>query len=242
MFSKNKIPLSLLILMPLLLNACGILTLHGSGNVLTESRKVHGFDRVIVTGINELALAQGEAESLLVTADDNLMCYIYSEIRDGILYIRIKEGLSPSQPIQLKLSVKEIVALDISGIVNAETGDLVSEHLDIVISGLSTLKMGSLETQKLTVHLNGSTKFELTGSGETVEQTILLNGANTYLAPGLLSRNVDINASGPNDVTVWATDSLKIETYGTGKVDYYGNPRVTQNGSGSVSIKGLGNP
>jgi len=243
MKTKNLI-LSILML-PILLNACGILTVRGSGNVLTESRDVHDFDRVVISGIDQVLLVQGGDESLAVTADDNLMRYIESEVRDGTLYIgplQNREELSPSQPILLELSVKEIVALELSGIVTAKTGDLVTGRLDLDVSGMSTLQMGSLETQKLTVHLSGSTKVEMTGPGEAVEQKIVMNGSNTYYAPRLLSQSVGINASGPNDVTVWAADFLNIDTSGIGNVDYYGSPQVTQSGSGNININGLGNP
>jgi len=239
---KTKNLVFLILFLPLLLNACGILTVRGSGNLLTESRDVHDFDRVVISGTSKLLLTQGEQEALAITADDNLMRYIESEVRDGTLYLRNKEGISPSQPIQLELSVKKFVALDISGIVSAETGDIVTEKLDIDLNGLSTLQMGSLETQQLSVHLNGSTKVELSGPGEVVEQKILLNGSNTYYAPELRSQSVDISASGPNDATVWATDFLNIETSGIGNVDYYGSPQVTQSGSGNISINSLGNP
>jgi len=242
---KTKNLIFLILLLPLLLNACGILTVRGSGNVLTESRDVHDFDRVVISLTSELLLTQGEQESLAITADDNLLRYIESEVRDRTLYIsplRNNEEISPSQPIQLKLSVKEIVALDLSGIVSAKAGNIVTAGLDIDVSGLSTLQMGSLETQKLTVYLNGSTKVELTGPGEVVEQKVVLSGSNIYFAPELRSQLVNINASGPNDATVWATDFLNIETSGIGNVDYYGSPQVTQSGSGNIRIKSLGNP
>ena len=239
---KTKNLIHLILLLPFFLNACGILSTRGSGNVQTESREIHDFDRVIVSGTSELSITQGETESLTVTADNNLMRYIETDVRDGTLYIRNKEGISPSQPIQFKLTVKEVVVLDISGIVNAETGDIATKQLDIFVSGTSTLQMGSLDTQKLTVHLNGSTKVELTGPGETVEQRILMNGSNTYYAPELRIQSVDINTSGSNSATVWATEFLNIDTSGMGNVDYYGNPQVTQSGSGNTNINGLGNP
>ena len=204
-------------MLPLLLNACGILTAHGSGNIATETRDVHDFDRAVISGTSKLLLTQGEGESLTITADDNLMSYIESEVRDGTLFLGNKEGILPSQPIRFKLNVKEIVMLDISGIVNVETGDIATQQLDIHVSGTSTLHMSKLETQELVINLNGSTKVELMES-------------------------VDVTISGSNDAIVWATDFLNIEASGIGNVGYYGNPQVTQTGSGNTHINGLGNP
>jgi len=239
---KTKNLIHLILLLPFFLNACGILSPLGSGNIQTESREIHDFDRVIISGTSELSITQGETESLAVTADDNLMRYIESEVRDGTLYLRNQEGISPSQPIQFKLTVKEVVVLDISGIVSAEAGDIVTKQLDIFVSGTSTLHMGSLDTQKLTVHLNGSTKVELASPGKASEQMILLSGSNNYFAPELRSQSVDISANGSNKATVRATGFLNIETSGIGNVDYYGSPQVTQSGSGNMTINGLDNP
>ena len=238
----TKFHIYLSILLPLLLNACGILTVHGSGNIATETRDVHDFDRAVISGTSKLLLTQGEGESLTITADDNLMSYIESEVRDGTLFLGNKEGILPSQPIRFKLNVKEIVMLDISGIVNVETGDIATQQLDIHVSGTSTLHMSKLETQELVINLNGSTKVELMDSGEAIDQKIVLSGSNTYSAPKLRSQSVDVTISGSNDAIVWATDFLNIEASGIGNVGYYGNPQVTQTGSGNTHINGLGNP
>ncbi|HAV76937.1 MAG TPA: hypothetical protein DCX53_06235, partial [Anaerolineae bacterium] len=221
---STKFHISLFIVLPLLLNSCGIMKIRGSGNVLTETRDVKDFDRVVITGTNELILTQGLDESLTVTADDNLMDHIESEVKNGTLYIGNMEEISPSQPIQFKLTVKEITGLHIGGIVNVEAGDIVTERLDIDVSGISTLSMGKLETETLAANLSGSTKIELTGQGKAVTQAIVLSGSNTYSAPGLRSQKVDISASGSNDVTVWSTDFMNIEMSGNGKIYYYGSP------------------
>src|SRR5690242_12646963 len=55
-------------------------TVHGSGNVVTEARPVSGFDRVSVSGAGQLKVTQGDAESLTIETDDNLLPYIRSEV------------------------------------------------------------------------------------------------------------------------------------------------------------------
>jgi len=240
MNTKLHICLSIFLLRSL--SACGILTVHGSGNIVTETRDVHDFDRVVFSGTGELWLTQGDGESLAVQADDNLMGYLESEVRHGILYIGDKGTISPSQPIRFELGVKEIVGLNIAGIASAETGELSTGRLEINVSGTSTLSIEALEAQELTITLNGPAEVELTEAGDVAEQEIVISGPGNYHAPGLRSQRVNLTINGPGSATVWATDFLSVSVSGIGNVDYYGNPQVTQTGSGNMSLKSLGNP
>ena len=80
--------LGLLIIGILLITACSLSTIQdsrdvitGSGNVITESRDVSGFDGVSHTGIGRVIITQSDTESLTIEADDNLMEYITSEVQ-----------------------------------------------------------------------------------------------------------------------------------------------------------------
>ena len=70
---RSKHLLLLILLLPFLLSACGLDILDGSGDVISESREVSDFNRVVFGGVGELQLTQGDQESLTVTADDNLL-------------------------------------------------------------------------------------------------------------------------------------------------------------------------
>jgi hypothetical protein len=238
----TKIRILLPIMLVLVLNACAALPVYGSGDIITKSVEVYGFDRVDFNGTGKLLLTQGQEEALTITADDNLMKHINVEVRNGKLLIEHRESISPSQPIQIRLSVKDIVSLGIAGIVNAESEAILAERLEIHVSGLSTLKMSSLEARTLDVFLSGSTKFELTDAGQVTELEITSSGSNLFNAPKLQSHRADVSISGSGDAILWATDILNINIVGNGSVKYYGSPQVSQSGSGNVNISSLGNP
>ena len=48
----------------------------GSGKLITESREVREFDRIVLNGSGEVVITQGDEESLSVETDDNIMPYI----------------------------------------------------------------------------------------------------------------------------------------------------------------------
>ena len=73
--------IGLLIIGLLFISACGLGTIQGSGDVITESREVSGFDSVSHTGIGQVIIVQGDEESLNIKADDKLMEYKTTEVR-----------------------------------------------------------------------------------------------------------------------------------------------------------------
>lgn len=232
----------IVILLASLTSSCDLMTIYGSGDIVTKTVDVHDFNRVVFSGSGELMLSQGDEEKVAVAADDNLIEHIKVEVREGTLYISHRETISPSQPILIWVSVRQITGLELAGIIEAEAKSISVKSLKVDLSGVTTLKMKELEAGNLVVKLSGSTEFELTGTGEVTDQDVTMSGTNTYNAPRLQSQIANISLSGSNDVTVWAVDTLNLTIAGDGRVQYHGSPQVFQTGSGKVSIEGLGNP
>ena len=86
----NKKMLLPLVLIMFLLSACN--AVRGSGDVVTETRAVSGFDQVSLSGQGELIVTQGDQESLEIEAEDNIIAVIETEVRGNTLYIGIKEN------------------------------------------------------------------------------------------------------------------------------------------------------
>ena len=59
----------LAVVMLLLLTACGLNVVQGSGNIQTEARPVSGFDSVTFSGSGEMVITQGDSESPTVTSE-----------------------------------------------------------------------------------------------------------------------------------------------------------------------------
>src|SRR5262245_27179722 len=103
-------------LLALLVSACGLNLINGSGHVITESLAVSDFTEVDFSGFGELTLVQGESESLTIETDDNLLPYIKTTVSQGTLAIGFDEGpttpiLRPTDSIRYQLTVKTLTAL-----------------------------------------------------------------------------------------------------------------------------------
>jgi hypothetical protein len=231
--------------------------IRGSGNVVTEDRPVSDFNRVSLIGVGDVIITQGEEESLTVGADDNLMQYIKTEVKNGTLILGFtdevkSESVKPSKPIKFNLSVREVTGLDVTGVGDINWSSLDTDHLEIAITGVGDIIASSLDTdrleiviggvgdviissltaEELVVYVNGAGDAVL--AGQVVKQGVFINGAGDYLAAKLKSQAAVVEVNGAGKATVWATDTLDVRIPGPGKVECYGDPQVTKN----ISIVG----
>jgi hypothetical protein len=67
----------------------------GSGVIVTEPREVEDFTGVVLNGVGEVEIRHGNTESLSITADDNILAHLTSEVRNGRLFL----GTEPGPPL-----------------------------------------------------------------------------------------------------------------------------------------------
>ncbi|UCD24733.1 MAG: DUF2807 domain-containing protein, partial [Gemmatimonadota bacterium] len=110
----------------------------GSGEIITETRPVSGYSSVKLLGPALLTIDLNGTESLSVTADENLMQYITSEVQDGELVVGIPDAINalPTEPIWYQLT--------------AETMD------ELIVVGNSALEFLNVDTDTLYAVLDGN--------------------------------------------------------------------------------------
>jgi hypothetical protein len=232
--------IGLLIIGNLLITACGLGTIQGSGDVITESRDVSGFDSVSLTGIGRVIITQGEAESLTIETDDNLMKYITSEVRDGTLELDFTENVrfDPIPSIVFRVSAKNLSAIDSVGTGTIEMGKLTTDQLEISTSGTGSIIIDELTATDLVAAAEGTGEIKLAGNVETQEITQV--GTGNYDASDLESQTAAVRITGTGSVMIWVLDSLDVGINGVGEVSYFGSPNVTQSITGNGSLTSLG--
>jgi hypothetical protein len=227
-----------------LLSGCvqisGWKTVHGSGQITSESRTVSGFNQVALGGSGKLRITQGAEEALTIEADDNLLPLIKSEVSGGVLRIG-PEGvnLSPSKTIRYDLHVKDLSSVHLSGSLSAEAASLKTDKLSLHISGSGKIDIGKLEAMTLDTHISGS--GDMVVAGQVRDQHVGISGSGGHHAADLRSEQADISVSGSGECVLWVTGSLKTSISGSGSVQYYGSPQVDSHTSGSGKVRGLGN-
>jgi hypothetical protein len=198
----------------LLLAACSVT--QGSGQLATESRQVSGFTKVELAGFGELTIEQTGTESLTISAEDNLLPRLTSEVSGDTLVLGEEPNttIRTTKPITYSLTVKELTGLAISGSGNISVPKLTATALSTKISGSGTI----------------------TVNGTAVDQDLEISGSGRYQAEQLTSKTVKAQISGSGTANVLATDMLDVKISGSGSLTYTGNPQVTQEISGSGKL------
>ena len=239
---KNTI--ILIALAALALASCGFpvrySTVRGTGNVITETRRVARFDQVELSGIGTLIIEQGDSESLEISAEENLMPYLESRVSGSTLNLGVEQfvSLQPTEEIVYRLTVIDLNAVETSGLGNVEIAALETNQFRIEISGSSTFTISNLQAEKLDVEVSGM--GDITIAGRAAEQRVELSGAGNYIAGELETNSTRISISGSGNAIVWANEDLNAEISGMGTVEYYGSPVIDSEISGAGKLISVG--
>lgn len=260
----KKISAILTILTLSFLTACGLplryTEVHGSGNLATETRHLAGINSVELSGIGTLIIEQGDEESLQVTAEDNLLDYLISRTVGSNLSLGVEDfvNIQPTQNITYHLKVKDLSAIETSGLGNVDINSLQTDQIRLSISGTGSVTIGDLQVEVLDLEISGSgsmsiadlqagfSSLDISGlgnvdlSGTVDDQDVEISGAGSYNAVDLFSRTADLEISGSGSAAVWASDKLDLELSGVGNLEYYGDPILNTEISGVGTVRSLG--
>jgi len=189
----------------------------GSGNIKTESRNIKGVSSVSLLGDGLLEIEQTGMESLTITADDNILPLVTSEVIDGELKLGPKNfgNLKPTEGIRYKLTVTGIRELSL-------TGDATADVRKLAIDRLSTSIMGDA-------------KIRIDGTAD--EQEISITGDGTYDGRDLTSKAAKVSITGDGKLDIDVSDTLDVHILGDGNINYTGDPQVSRSiiGDGHIN-------
>lgn len=188
----------------------------GSGVSKTEARNLSGFEEIEASGAVNVEVSVQKDFSVTVEADDNLLQYIKTEMSGDTLKIYSESSISPKTKINVKVSMPEINAVD--------------------VSGASTAVVSNVKSDSIKLEASGASKIKIDGEANSLDADA--SGASGINAEGLKVETADIEASGASNTTVWANGELKADASGASSIYYTGEPKnLSQNSSGASSIR-----
>lgn len=207
----------------------------GNGQVIRQDRSVSPFRAIQVGGSFEVNLVQGDKESVVVEADENLMEYIVTEVRGHTLIVETEKNLRNYDRLRLIVTFRELDQIDASGAVNVYGDDtLTFEDLSIEASGATEVTL-DLEASSLSLNSSGASHIRLAGSCLTA--SLESSGASGLKADDMETEEFMLNISGAGEASVFVTKTLDVNVSGASHVRYKGNPQtIRQETSGASSI------
>jgi len=214
----------------------GFQPIGGSGNVVTQEMPLTGFDEVAVSHAFHVDISQGEAFSVVIRVDDNLVEYL-QVVKEGNT---LKIGLKPGQDVrnatlQAEVTMPELAGLDLSGASHVTiTGFKPTQALVVDASGASHLR-GDIEAGNASFDLAGSSGVTLSGSAQDV--TIDAAGGSEADLSAFSVVDANVEARGKSQVTVNVSGRLDVDASNGANVYYLGNPTlgtITESGKAEV--------
>jgi hypothetical protein len=229
------------IALAVILSSCDLILgrhIKGSGNIVTETRNVSFADKIKLAGSYDVELVKGNAASVTVETDDNLMPYLITREEGDWLVIKSERliNLDPTKKIKIIITTQNLRSISIAGSGNVFGRDKFStaEKMEIKIAGSGDVNL-DLNVPGIYSDIAGSGNIQL--SGETKTQEIHIAGNGDYRCQNLKSENAIVHIAGSGDVRVFADNKLEIHIAGSGNVYYQGNATIEQHIAGSGQIK-----
>ncbi len=216
--------------------------IDGSGNLIKENREVADFKGVSLSVSADVTIVQSDEYFCEVTAEDNLMEYLLTEVEDGTLTIRFKQhsNIRKHKGIHIRVSMPDVEHLRISGSGDIDSDGLIKgDKLAVSVHGSGDANL-LVEYDAIETNIHGSGDVFLKGT--TGSLNVSIHGSGDVLAFDMSASAASITINGSGDVKVAVDKALSVVINGSGDVHYKGSPSsISQTVHGSGDIVRVGN-
>ena len=211
--------------------------IRGSGNIKSEHRTINQFEGVLAGGSIDVEIKNSGNPGVEVEADDNVLPYIVTDVKNGLLEVNYKTGMyfhnTHAKVYVTASSLKKLYSSGSSDI-SAMQGIENDEMIDVRVSGSGNVN-AQVKAPNIRAAVSGSGNLVLQGRTKNFDCTV--SGSGNAKCQELLSENTNIDVGGSGNANVYASVSLKASAGGSGDIYYRGNPstpEIHRSGSGSV--------
>ena len=188
---------------------------NGSGIIESETRTLDDFQNIDIAGVIKVNISFGTTQSVTVTADDNIINKVNTEVTQNTLFIDLDKGDYHDITVIINVVIPQLNKLTNSGV----TTSTVSNFDNIDILEVNNSGVGSLD-------LDGSARKLILHS----------SGVGTLNGFSFVVDTCQINHSGVGNVRITVNDLLSGTLSGVGNIYCKGDPKieVTQTGVGNI--------
>lgn len=212
--------------------------ISGSGNVVSEARKVSPFDVISVNAPVKahIRVSPGSVQSVQLKGYKNLLERIKVEVMNGRLSLSVEEEVVINTDENI---IAEIICPDLGHIIAEGTseieieGDIKNKEFTASLGGASDVLINNIATDRFIANISGAARLAVQ-AGQATHADIKVSGAGNIKAYGLVCSQANANVSGAGFIRLNATQKLNAKITGAGNISYKGTPAITS----SVSVAG----
>ena len=236
-------------------------TVEGDGVAARDQRQVAALGELDVSGSMQVEVRVGQAPSLLVEADGNLLPYIRTEARGNTLRIANERQLRSKTPVRIVYTTPRLSQVHASGSGQVVVRDLNGAPLEVRksgsgqvrlagkvdslharVSGSGVLDAGELRSASADLGLSGSGRMNIGEiRGDYVRASVA--GSGVLQAGGAVrSLNARVAGSGSLDLASLSTQDADLAADGSGGICATVKQSLIAHGGGSGGIRVYGHP
>lgn len=207
----------------------------GSGRIVERSRDVADFDAVELRGRGRMTIEIGDSESLSISADDNLLSLITTEVVDERLIVDVDPVVDPTEELEFRVTVTELSVVAVAGSGSIVTSGLDGGVLDLSVSGSGRVAARMLALDRIEASISGSGQIEVEGTAQSLDVSV--SGSGHFAGSDLEAATGTVSVSGSGTAVVDVVEELEAVVSGSGIIDYLGDPDLVQRISGSGDVR-----
>ncbi len=234
---------------------------EGNGVASRDQRTVGAQGRLEIGGAMQVEVRVGQAPSLLVEADSNLLPYIRTEARGNTLLITSDRHLRSKTPVRVVYTTPRLTEVQAGGAGKVVVVDLAGAPLDVRksgsgqirlegrvdslsarVSGSGTLDAGALHSASADLSVSGSGRMNV-GDVQGDYARVQVSGSGVLQAAGRVrSLNARVSGSGSVDLAALSTHEADLASSGSGGIRATVKQSLVAHGGGSGGIRVYGQP
>jgi hypothetical protein len=256
---KKKIVLLITGLFVVFLSSCidDLFCVNGNGIIKVERRRLTPFVQIENSTSFEVVYKKADTLGASITADQNIMEYIETNVHDGCLEIRTRPGticldctkqpliavsssrlksaiISGSGELSADTMAGETVTLKVSGSGDLSVHQAICDDTQLTVSGSGSIGISELFCVNSDIQISGSGKITVNGDCE-IEQ-LRISGSGNIHAYNYTVQSATITISGSGDAYTNIETYLNGHISGSGNIYVIGDPNIDQKITGSGRI------
>lgn len=171
---------------------------NGTGDVVSMEVEVEEFTGVSVTGECSVNIVIGEAEPVVLSAQQEVLDVMTYEVKNDILQIGFKQGVnvSTNEEIRADIVIPEASYVAVTGAGDFQLEGSGQERLDIYITGAGNVSAFDMEVKDCQIRVSGTANCEVS----VIESLyVQVSGVGNVFYKG--SPNLTSDISGVGNVT-----------------------------------------
>lgn len=213
-----------------------IRSVHGSGNIVSETRNTDNFIAVDASGPVHVELRNGDKNAVVVEADDNVIKYVETKVSGNSLKIKMKEFNNLTNvTINVYVTAPRYQEVNSSASASVTSKDvLTTDNIELKASSGSSI---TAEVDAPKVYTSASSGAAVTAKGRTRNIEAEASSGGDIKAGSLQAENATAEASSGGLIKIFASVSIDATANSGGSVKYTGGAsKVVKNENSGGSI------